>query len=58
MRGRRDGIAGILDDGKDKTHYDTEHMNSMVRPYKMQCEMAKFAYNYGPFGPHGHGTIH
>jgi hypothetical protein len=52
MRSRRQGIAEMLDDGK---HYDPENMNSMARPYKMQCEMAKFAYNYNPFGPHGHG---
>lgn len=40
----------MLDDNK---HYDPEDMNSMVKPYKMQCEMAKFASNYGPFGSHG-----
>jgi hypothetical protein len=52
MRNHRQGIAEMLDDGK---HYDPENMNSMARPYKMQCEMAKFAYNYNPFGPHAYG---
>ena len=49
-KGSTHGFSGMLDDHK---HYDPEDINSMVKPYKTQCEMAKFAANYGPFGSHG-----